>query len=217
MASVAAGAECFIGVGSQAEFGPREGRIAEGTPPAPVTEYGRAKAAARERLMELGAAHHVAVTWARVFSTYGPLDNSGWLLPQVAQAISRNEPIDLTEGVQRWSYLHGADAGEAFAYLAAGARGGDVNVGHPDAVVLRHTVERFADALGGRGLLRFGARAYGTDPVMHLEPALDTLTGLGWRPKVPLDVGLTHTARWWQGLPVTSPLPPGDTLPNPRT
>lgn len=220
-ASITSGVRRFIGVGSQAEYGPRSDTISESAPAAPVTEYGRAKAAAAELLRERADAAGMKWVWVRVFSTYGPLDHPYWVLPQLAAPLLRGERVPLTDGLQLWSYLCGPDAGSAFATLvgAAGARG-IYNLGHPHAPALRGTVERFAAELVDAthrplpsALLDFGAIPHGPTSVMKLQPDVARLSRLGWTPRIDLEAGLSMTAAWLTGHEVRDPFHEDRVLP----
>ena len=220
-ASTASGVRRFIGVGSQAEYGPRSDTISESARPAPVTEYGRSKAAAAELLRERADAAGMEWVWARVFSTFGPLDHPYWMLPQLAGAVLRGERVPLTDGRQLWSYLCGPDAGSAFATLAAAAGAhGIYNLGHPHASALRGTVERFASELAhatqrpySPELLDFGAISHGPTSVMKLEPDVSRLSGLGWTPRIELQAGLSMTVAWLTGHEVPDPFHDDRALP----
>lgn len=206
-AAARAGASRFVGVGSQAEYGPRSVPIDEEQPPAPVTAYGRAKVAAAEATRAVCSENGMDWVWARIFSTYGPLDHQHWLLPRVADALMAGETIDLTAGDQRWSYLYGPDAGAALATLATHPHAhGVINVGHPEAPRLRDTVEEFARHFSSTGALRFGGIPYSTNQVMRLQPETGRLAALGWRPRVALEEGLAETAAWLQGKDVADRL-----------
>lgn len=216
-AAAAAGTRRYVGVGSQAEYGPHDEPILETMPVAPVTEYGRAKLAAAEASRELCASAGMEWVWARVFSTYGPLDHGHWLLPQIADALLAGRDIDLSPGTQLWSYLYGADAGEALSVLAVAPDAeGIVNVGDPTAPQLRWTIEEFARHLPRGGTLRFGAIPFGPTSVRRLVPDVGKLEALGWRPRTGLTEGLELTARWLRGDPVDDPARPGIPLTGPR-
>lgn len=206
-AAANSGASRFVGVGSQAEYGPRDVPVDEEQAPAPVTAYGRAKVAAAAATQAICVESGMDWVWARVFSTYGPLDHQHWLLPRVADALMAGETIDLTAGDQRWSYLYGTDAGAALATLVTHPRArGIVNVGHPEAPRLRDTIEQFARHFSSAGMLRFGGIPYSANQVMRLQPRTDRLAALGWRPDVDLATGLAETAAWIQGHDVVDRL-----------
>lgn len=196
------GARRVVGVGSQAEYGPHDGIVAAAsTEPTPTTEYGRAKLAAGRTLLATAASAGIDGAWGRVFSTYGPLDQPHWLLPQLAARILQGERAPLTDGTQRWSYLTGADAGRAIALLAEEGSG-VYDLGSASAPPLRDTIEVFAEHLGGADLLDFGAIPQAPGAVRHLQPDVGPLIDLGWRERVSLLDGLAQTADWLRGLPV---------------
>jgi len=213
-AAADAGATRVIGVGSQAEYGPRAGVVMESDPAAPVTEYGRAKAAASSLFLNEALAAGLEGAWVRVFSTFGPLDHPYWVLPQLAARVLRGERAPLTDGTQRWSYLTGSDAGLAFARLATvEAIEGIYNLGNPEAPPLRTTIEAFARRLDRLDLLDFGSIPHSPTSVMHLQPEVSRLMGLGWAPRTSLADGLTQTADWILGREIEDPILAGLTLP----
>lgn len=213
-AAAQVGVRRFVGVGSQAEYGPKNEPITEDMATSPTTAYGRAKLAAMELSRDYCAERGLEWVWARVFSAFGPLDNGHWLLPLIADALMHDKDIELSEGSQLWSYIHGADAGRAFATLAThpGASG-VYNLGHPSAPPLRSTIEKFAEHFTSTGKLLFGALPLGQNAVTRLEPDMSRLNSLGWQPSLPLDEGLRSTARWLQGETLVDPLSPRSALP----
>ena len=209
-----AGTRRFVGVGSQAEYGPKTAKIVESARATPKTEYGKAKLAAMENGREFCSTNGMEWAWARVFSVYGPLDNGHWLLPLIADSLMADKDIELTAGLQRWSYLYAADAGMALAALAT-SKGvsGIYNLGNPDAPELRTSVEMFVSHFPTKAGALFGALSYGKDPVMRLEPDVSRLESLGWCPRTSMSDGLELTAQWLRGLDVADPFFPGLLLP----
>ena len=89
-AAKAAGCKVWVGLGSQAEYGPCSGVLREDMFPRPVTAYGVAKLAAgltTAKMSELADIRHV---WLRLLSAYGPGDDERHMLPSVI--------LDLTDG-----------------------------------------------------------------------------------------------------------------------
>jgi nucleoside-diphosphate-sugar epimerase len=189
-----------VGCGSQAEYGPRPDRTAEEAPLRPTTAYGAAKVATFQLLQTLAALHGVRFAWARFFSTYGPRDEPHWMIPQLIDRLLRGERPALTEGRQRWDYLHVRDAAAAVAALAEspGATG-PFNVGSGSPVPLRQIVERIRDVASPGAALGFGEVPYRPDQVMHLEAGIEKLVAAtGWRPRIALDEGLRETVEWFR-------------------
>lgn len=199
-ASVAAGAKHFVGCGSQAEYGPRPDRTPEDAPLRPTTAYGAAKVATFYLLQTLAAVHGVRFAWARFFSTYGPRDEAHWMIPQLIGRLLRGERPALTEGRQRWDYLHVQDAAWAVSCIVQEPKAtGAFNVGSGKAVPLRHIVERIRDVAAPGAPLGFGEVPYRPDQVMHLEAGIEKLVAAtGWQPTIPLDEGLRETVEWFR-------------------
>ena len=206
-AAIVAGSQRFVGVGSHAEYGPHEGPLPESTLPQPASKYGQAKLATLGRVSSVCEEHGASWAWARVFSTYGPLDNAHWLFPLIADAVLAGRDIDLSGGEQLWSYLYGSDAGAAIATIATHPHSSGVyNVGNPQPSRLRDLIQAFGERLGSTHHLKFGARPYDPGSVMHLEPVVDRLAELGWKPQTTMNAGLDATAAWLMGQQVADPV-----------
>lgn len=190
--------KAWIGLGSQAEYGPGQGALDERSPTEPTTLYGAAKLAScllARRLCELGG---VRFAWLRVFSTFGPGEDLGWLIPYLVRALLRRETPALTACGQRWDFLFGPDAAEAVVKVATspGAHG-VYNLGSGRAHPLKSVVEQIRDLVDPGLPLGIGQVPYRPDQVMHLEADIRRLTEeVGWRPRTTLEEGLRQTVEW---------------------
>lgn len=193
-AAADSGARVFLGAGSQAEYGPRERAIREDEATHPTTLYGHAKLAAGLMAGQLAAARSLRFAWLRVFSTYGPGDNPGWLIPDLIGRLRRGERMALTPGEQRWGFLHARDAAAAFrTVLEDAGASGVFNLGSPDAPPLRDTITMLRDLVDPRVPLGFGDIPYRPDQVMRLQADVGRLAALGWTPRIALADGLAET------------------------
>ena len=189
-------AECgcrrWVGTGSLAEYGPLNRRISEADPMEPTTLYGACKVAAWALARVLGAQAGLETVWARVFSTYGPGDDEGWMLTKVIGQLLAGERPSLTAGAQAWDYLHVADAAEALLRLGTAPRvAGAYNLGSGQARTIRAIVEMTRDLIDPRLPLGFGEVPYRPDQVMHLEADISRLRqDTGWSPAVGLEAGI---------------------------
>jgi nucleoside-diphosphate-sugar epimerase len=187
----------IVGVGSQAELGPVSGKISECLPDNPTTLYGQAKVQVRALFEAEVKARGSRLVWARVFSSYGPLDSETWLIPSTILTIARGERMPMTEGEQVWSFLHALDVADAFrAIIESEDMSGVVNVGHPETVKIRELTNQIGELVGRRDLLDFGALEYRPDQVFSLEPDCKKLIANGWYPKVSIQSGLDHLHSW---------------------
>jgi nucleoside-diphosphate-sugar epimerase len=185
----------FVGVGSQAEYGPKAGRISEDEPLKPTHLYGYSKAAAFLAAQGAAQVQNIQFSWARIFSVYGPNDAPHWLIPKVIDTIRQGKSLSLTKGEQLWDYLYVEDAAEALIALADLPEGiGAVNLGHGQTHRVRAVVEKIRAAMSPDYPLIFGAEDYRHDQVMHLEADITKLhESTGWTPKTTLEDGLSKT------------------------
>jgi UDP-glucose 4-epimerase len=200
------GCRTFLGLGSQAEYGPQNRRLDEGAATEPTTLYGATKLALCRLSGQLCRQWGMRFLWMRVFSTYGPMDDAregvpNWLLPTLIRALGRGEVPALTGCEQRWDFLHATDAAEAmWEVLRNGEAEGIFNLGSGEARRLRELVELVRDRIDPGLPLGFGQVPYREDQVMHLEADIGRLERVtGWRPRVALEEGLEGEIEWHLG------------------
>jgi nucleoside-diphosphate-sugar epimerase len=195
-----AGAKHWIGLGSQAEYGPANARITEATPTRPTTQYGIAKLSSSMIAKRFCERAGMRFVWLRLFSAYGPADNPEWLIPYLILTLLRGEQPRLTAGRQRWDYLYVKDAARAIVLLTERAHAAGIfNLGSGRTVEIRALVETIWDAVDPSLPLRFGEVPYRSDQVMHLEADVTSLTkAAGWQPTTSLADGLMETVRYYR-------------------
>jgi nucleoside-diphosphate-sugar epimerase len=196
-----AGCATWIGVGSQAEYGPHSGRLDESHLPSPTTLYGATKLAAYHLSARLCAAVNIRHAWIRLFSAYGPADGPDWMIPSLIRSLLGGVKPSLTAGEQRWDYIYVSDVVEALRRVATATEAeGAFNLGSGVARPLRQIIELVRDSIDPDLPLGFGEVPYRPDQVMHLEADIGRLqAATGWHPKVRLEEGLRKTVRWYAG------------------
>src|SRR5205814_179009 len=179
-----AGCRRWIGLGTQAEYGPQSARIDERCPPAPTTLYGAVKLSVGLLGRQLAAQAGMEFVWLRLVSSYGPMDDPGWLIPSVTLRLLGRERPDLTAGTQKWDYLFVEDAAGAVVEAAtAPTLDGVFNLGSGRGVAVRDIVEAIRDLIDPALPLGFGAIPYGPHQIMHLEADITRLCqATRWRP-----------------------------------
>ena len=198
-AARAAGCKVWVGLGSQAEYGPCTGILREDMFPRPVTAYGVAKLAAgmsTAKMSELAGIRHV---WLRLLSAYGPGDDERHMLPSVIlDFLARKKPA-LTPGEQVWDYLYVDDVAEAICAVLDREVTGVFNLGSGTTATIRAIVEQVRDLIDPSLPIGFGEIPYRNDQVMHLEADITCLTSAtGWHPAVGLERGLKQTVEWYR-------------------
>jgi nucleoside-diphosphate-sugar epimerase len=195
-----AGCRTWIGLGSQAEYGPQDRVLDEAAPTSPRDHYGAAKVEACNRSIALCESLGVRFVWLRLFSAYGPADSPTALIPYTISALLRGERPALTPGTQLWDYLYADDAAEAIIVAAATAGvEGIFNLGSGQSLPIREILEIIRDRIDPTLPLGFGDRAFGPGQIMHLQADVGRLArATGWRPRTPLDEGLARTVAWYR-------------------
>jgi len=200
LVSVAAEAGCqtFVGLGSQAEYGPQNRILRECDPTEPTSTYGVAKLCALWASRHLARQAGMRFAWVRIFSLYGPRDNPDYMIPSLVEKLLRGEKPSLTAGEQLWDYLYVRDAAEAIAAVAERpAAEGVFNLGSGWVQTIRQTVERLRDLIDPALPLGIGEARYRPDQVMHLQADIARLRAMtGWSPRTTLAEGLRETIRW---------------------
>jgi UDP-glucose 4-epimerase len=191
------GCKHWIGLGSQAEYGPRLDVLKEDLPLRPATAYGVAKVASAmltAKMSEIAGMRH---TWVRLLAIYGPGDEPKHLIPSTIRTLLAGNQPALTRGEQLWDYLYVEDAAKALARIAVTGATGSLNLASGQTVVIRKLVECLSALVGLDLPLNFGEVPYRPDQTMHLEADISRLRcATGWEPEVSLEEGLRRTIAW---------------------
>ncbi|KAK7866089.1 hypothetical protein R5R35_013584 [Gryllus longicercus] len=141
----------------------------------------------------------VNVRVARIFNTYGPRMhmNDGRVVSNFILQALRNETITVYgHGKQTRSFQYVSDLVDGLIALMASNYTQPVNLGNPT----EHTIEEFAviikELVGGPSHIQQVA-AVEDDPQRRKPDISRAKRNLGWEPKVPLNVGLRKTVKYF--------------------
>jgi UDP-glucose 4-epimerase len=198
-AAAASGAGTFIGVGSQGEYGAGS-TMREDALPCPTSLYGAAKVATLFLTQQLAQQAGLRHAWLRLFSTYGPGDNDGWLIPMLITEMLAGRRPRTTLGTQVWDWLYVDDVARAVLAVATTPTAqGVFNLGSGRAVTVRSVIERIRDLAAPGMELTFGEIPFRRDQVMHMQADISRLTAAtGWTPSIPIEEGLADTVAWYR-------------------
>ncbi len=195
-----AGCRCWIGLGSQAEYGVHNAVISEETLPQPQTLYGVTKLCTGLLGRKLCEEYGMRFGWLRLFAAYGPMDDPNYLIPYVIHTLLKGDKPALTSGEQCWDYLYVRDVVTAIWSLATSPEAhGIFNLGSGAAVNVRYLVKCISDLINPDLPIGFGELAYAPDQIMLLQADIRRLIrATNWVPAVSLAQGLQETVSWYQ-------------------
>ncbi len=135
----------FLCTGSQAEYGETSERITEETKICPKTSYGVVKAATHFLLEDIAKKNGIDLIWARVFSVYGPHDNSNSLIPSIIESNKQNKKFCLrSDGNHMWNYMYEEDAAKTLRLLSECQIAGVFNVADIKCQPLREYISEIS-------------------------------------------------------------------------
>ena len=187
----AAGCAVLVGVGSQAEYGPRAGLIDEETPCVPQTPYGAAKLAAGALISALHERCGIRGVWLRLFSAYGPGDRDGYLIPYLIRELGEGRTPRLSAGEQPHDTLFCDDVAAALRAAAVSPScSGTYVLASGVRTTVREIAETVRDMLAPGVAIDFGAPAghpgwWGTSARLQRDAV--------WVPSTSLREGLRQT------------------------
>lgn len=197
--SAQVGAKHWIGLGSQAEYGPCNQCVDEQQPTQPTTLYGTTKLCTCLMAEQLCNHFDLRFSWLRLFSAYGPKDHSSWMIPYLILSLLKGKRPSVTAGEQKWDYIFVKDVAEAIYQTTNTSQAhGIFNLGSGQVYRIREIIEQIRERINPHLEIGFGEVPYRPDQVMHLEADISRLQQLtGWHPLTSLDKGLTETVEWY--------------------
>jgi nucleoside-diphosphate-sugar epimerase/glycosyltransferase involved in cell wall biosynthesis len=199
----------FIHAGSSSEYGLNSAAPDEEASLLPNSHYAVSKVAASAAIAYYGKVRGVPVTNLRLYSVYGPFEDSSRLLPRLCEASLRSVlPILARAEVSR-DFVHVDDVVEAFAdsalLMGPDLAGESVNIGSGLPTTLSELADLAITSFGLSVAPRFNpaaGRAWDTDK-WHANTAKAKRL-LGWSAKVSLAEGLKKTRDWWKNYLVAA-------------
>lgn len=186
------GCTCFVGAGSQAEYGKAEGALTAETPTFPITGYGMAKLCAgqmsRTYCRTLGIRH----IWTRILSVYGPGNVENSMVMSAIRAFQSGAAAKFTKGEQQWDYLYSADAARALRLMGESGRDGAIYpLGSGQVRPLAEYIQEIRKTVAPEAEIQLGAIPYAPGQVMYLKADIAQLTAdTGFVPEISFEEGI---------------------------
>ena len=171
-------------------------------PIGPRSCYDEGQRCAETLFFDYHRQHKLRIKVARIFNTYGPRmhPNDGRVVSNfIVQALQNNDITVYGDGMQTRSFCYVDDLVEGLIRLMETGDGvvGPVNLGNPEEFTIRQLAEIVVDITGSASKIIH--RPLPTDDPKQRQPDIsEAQEWLGWRPTVPLRVGLTKTAAYFE-------------------
>lgn len=203
------GVAAFVHAGSSSEYGLNSAAPAEDARLLPNSHYAVSKVAASAAIAYFGKVRGVPVTNLRLYSVYGPFEDSSRLIPALCEASLRGELPVLARAEVSRDFLHVDDVVEAFANAAQmmgpDLAGESINIGSGMPTTLAALADLALTSFELNAAPRFNpaeGRAWDTDN--WYADAKKAKRLLGWSAKISLADGIKQTRDWWQSHLATS-------------
>ena len=203
------GLAAFVHAGSSSEYGLNSAAPAEDAHLLPNSHYAVSKVAASAAIAYFGKVRGVPVTNLRLYSVYGPFEDSSRLIPALCEASLRGELPVLARAEVSRDFVHVDDVVEAFANAAQmmgpDLAGESINIGSGMPTTLTALADLALTSFELNATPRFNpaaGRAWDTDN--WYADAKKAKRLLGWSAKISLADGLKQTRDWWQSHLATS-------------
>jgi polyisoprenyl-phosphate glycosyltransferase len=196
----------YVHAGSSSEYGLNSAGPEESAPVEPNSDYSVSKLGSANLIAFHGRVKSVPCVNLRLYSVYGPLEDSSRLIPAVVRhGLDGSYPPLVGPQTSR-DFVYVADVCEAFIKAALrmspALRGTSINIG----TGRKTTIDELSQAAGAFFRIDaqpvFGSmegRAWDVTD-WYANPGLAERS-LGWSPRVELVEGLARTARWFDSLP----------------
>lgn len=191
------GIKKIILAGSQAEYGPTNGKINENSPINPNTAYGKYK----NKLFE--DAKHTFIDFviidARIFSTYGPKQDDRNMIPSILKNMICGEDCLFTPATQLWNYIYVDDCARFFAELVDDRFSDSfcLNLASNDTRQLKLFIKDMVKETNSTSKIIFGAKEYNSSGYVSLDPDISKL--VNYFPNfmfTDFKVGIDNTIAW---------------------
>ena len=191
--AVALEVDTFVSAGSQAEYGPwqKKEKLSETIIPDPNTAYGKMKLEFYKIACRICTIKKIRFLEPRFFSLYGPSDFSGTMIMSILNDMLQNKPCKLTLGIQDWDFLYIDDAVLGLVKLLQDKKThGIYNFGSGECHPLKFYIEKMYQITKSSSVLNYGAIPYPSTGMVNVNPDIEKLKSIGWKPEVTFEEGI---------------------------
>ncbi|HZP83415.1 MAG TPA: NAD-dependent epimerase/dehydratase family protein [Chthonomonadaceae bacterium] len=195
---------CYVHAGSSSEYGDHASGPEESDLPAPNSDYAVSKVACANLLHYYGTKKGLPCANLRLYSVYGPMEDSSRLIPAVMQhGVQGRYPEFVHPDISR-DFVYVEDACEAFIDAALNLKEEDYGESFNIGTGCKTTIGEVATLAGE--IFQIGAAPVFTMPNRHWDVSdwfantRKAKERLGWQARTSFEEGLRRTLAWYESL-----------------
>jgi len=196
---------CYVHAGSSSEYGDNAAGPRETDPAAPNSEYAVSKVAAANLLHYWGKKKHFPCCNLRLYSVYGPLEDSSRLIPNVVKRGMEGAYPDFVNPSISRDFIYVDDVTEAFidAALTLDEQeyGESFNVGSGTRTAIHDVAALAQEILNLAEPATFTMPQRRWDVTDWFADPRKARQSLGWQARTRFEEGLARTVDWYRELP----------------
>jgi len=196
---------CYVHAGSSSEYGDNSSGPREDAPPAPNSHYSVSKVAAASLIQYFGKKKGLPCVNLRLYSAYGPLEDSSRLIPNIVHFGDSGQYPELVDPNISRDFIYVDDVARAFIEvglkLSEADYGESYNLGTGRKTTIGEivtTAQRLFD-IRREPVYNMPGREW--DLTDWFADSTKIRQRFGWEPRVSLEEGLERTATWYRSLP----------------
>jgi dolichol-phosphate mannosyltransferase len=196
---------CFVHAGSSSEYGDNAAGPAERDPVQPNSDYAVSKVAAANLLYYLGKRKRFPCANLRLYSVYGPYEDSARLIPNlIRHGLEGTYPTLVNPAVSR-DFIYVDDVTEAFVdtalNLAEADFGESFNIGTGRKTTIGEVATQAREIFGLAAEPSYTMPERAWDVQEWYANVEKARARLGWEAKTCFCDGLKKTVAWYEALP----------------
>jgi polyisoprenyl-phosphate glycosyltransferase len=199
------GIASYIHAGSSSEYGDRAAGPHEDAPTAPNSDYSVSKVAAANLLSYYGKRKKFPCANLRLYSVYGPYEDSSRLIPNVVRQGMAGGYTELVSPQISRDFVYVDDVTEAFLdaalYLEEPAYGDSFNIGTGQKTTIGDVAALARQEFGLQGEPQFTMPERRWDVADWFANIDKARLALKWEPRTTFRAGLERTVQWYKALP----------------
>ena len=196
---------CYVHAGSSSEYGENASAPREDAAPAPNSHYSVSKVAAASLIHFFGKKKGLPCANLRLYSAYGPLEDSSRLIPNIVHFGDSGQYPELVDPNISRDFIYVDDVARAFIEvglkLSEADYGESYNLGTGKKTTIGEivtTAQRLFD-IRREPVYNMPGREW--DLTDWFADSTKIRQRFGWEPRVSLEEGLERTATWYRSLP----------------